>query len=257
MTTDLVTMDLSQIVVEKGYIKFDDYERIRQEALKLAQNIEQVEVNEENVQFSKKMLAAVNKRLKEMDTKRIAVKKEMLKPYENFESQVKEITAIVKHAEILVREQVRNLEEKERDEKRLLIKEIFNKRIKQYDFGEWFTFDMFLQSKHLNKTTSMTVVESDMVEWLEKIHADLAAIELLPNKLDVFTEYINVRDLSKAIHIVKQREDVKKEVEKVVKPKPKNTVEKWCITVNERDALTLEMFMKHMKINYKIEKVEL
>lgn len=254
---ELMAFNPSNIVVKPGSVLFKDYETIKNQATILAAHMEAVEVTEENIKHNKKLLAQVNKVIKEIDSGRIEIKKQMLASYEQFENEVKEITRIVKQADNTIRQQIRTLEEIERDEKREVIRELFNKRIKQYDFEKWFTFEHFLQSKHLNKTTSMTSIENDMVEWLEKIHTDLAAIELLPNKLDVFTEYVNIRDLSKAIHIVKQREDLKKEAQKVVKPKPKNTVEKWSITVNERDALTLEMFMKHMNIKYKIEKVEL
>ena len=44
--------------------------------------IKAVEVNEENIKESKKLLAAVNKRLKELEDKRISVKKMMLEPYQ-------------------------------------------------------------------------------------------------------------------------------------------------------------------------------
>ena len=256
---ELVVFNGSEITVQPGVVQFTEYERLKTEALELAANIEQVEVNEENIQVSKKMLAAVNKRLKEMETKRIAVKKEMLKPYETFEQQVKDIVSIVKNAENMVRDQVRDLEEKEREEKRIVIKDLFNKRMKQYSFGETFTFEQFLKPKHLNKTTSIVSVESDMVEWLEKIEADLTAIKTLSNSEEVFAEYVDTKDLSVAIRIVKEREERKKQAEKVVKPvkneKPKE--HKWCITVSEKDALTLEMFMNLQGIKYKIEKVEL
>lgn len=255
MTNELMTIDTSQIIVRSGVIQFDDYERIRKEALDLAEQIEQVEVTEENTQVSKKMIAAVNRRVKELEAERIRIKKEMLRPYEDFEAQVKDIVSIVKDAENLVRDQVREMEEKERDEKRKTIEGIFNKRIKQYSFKDTFTFEQFLKSKHLNKSMSLTSVESEMVDWLEGIETDLTAIKALPNSEEVFAEYLITKDLSMAIRIVNEREERKKQAEAVVKP-VKTTVEyEYQFTVSEKNALALEMFLQLKEIEYKMIKV--
>ena len=65
--------------------------RVKQQALQLAENLQSVEVNEDNLKQSKKLLAAVNRRKKELDDERIRIKKVMLEPYQEFEEQVKEI----------------------------------------------------------------------------------------------------------------------------------------------------------------------
>src|SRR4051794_7228445 len=116
MENELV-VDIEKIVVKQGSIQFNDYENVKQQAIKLAEEIKTVEVTEDNIKQSKKLLAAVNKRLKELDDKRISIKKVMLEPYQLFEEQVKEIAAIVKDADQDVREQVKYLEEFERLEK--------------------------------------------------------------------------------------------------------------------------------------------
>lgn len=251
-----LTTDLSQIVVQQGVVTFNDYERLRNEALELAQQIEQVEVTDENIQVSKKMLAAVNKRVKEMEDKRILIKKEMMKPYNHFESQVKEIVNIVKTADNLVRNQVRELEEKERIEKRSKIAEIFEKRMKHYSFGEMFGFDDFIKPQHLNKSVSLKSVESEMVEWLEKKDADLKVIKTLPNADYVLTEYIDTKDLTVAIQIVNQREERKKQVEQVVKPVKQSVETVFIISLSdEKDFKLVELFMQQNNIKFNVEKV--
>ena len=253
---DLIPFSESSVLVKTGSIEFRDYELIKEQAQKLAEHVEEIEVTEDNIKTSKKLVSEMNKVVKDIDSHRIAIKKQMLESYNDFESQVRDITNIAKRAENAVRSQIRTLEEKERDEKLEVIKDIFDKRIKQYDFEDQFYFTDFIKPKHLNKSTSLTSVETEMVNWLESIHKDIETIKLLDDGVEVLTEYFYIKDFTKAVQNVKQREEQRKQAEKVVKPKLKNTVEKWCITVNERDALTLEMFMKHMKINYKIEKVE-
>src|SRR5690625_3969254 len=208
----LMIFDHDQINVQKGIVEFNGFEKLKQEALQLSEQIQQVEVTDENIQSSKKLLAAVNKRVKEMEDRRISIKKEMLEPYNEFERQVKEIVNIVKDADNLVREQVRGLEEQERMEKREKIKEIFDKRIKQYTFSEVFTFDHFITPKHLNKSSSIKSVESEMVDLLEKKESDMKVIDNLPNRHDVLMEYIDTKDLSVAINIVNDREAWKKQI---------------------------------------------
>jgi hypothetical protein len=257
MSQELMTIDINQIVVKPGTIVFNEFDSLKAQATDLATQIHQVEVTEDNVQYSKKMLAAVNKRLKEMEDKRISIKKEILSPYNEFEKQVKEIVNIVKDADNLVRDQVRELEEQEREEKRNNIAEIFAKRIKHYVFKDVFGFDDFVRTTHLNKSTSLKLVESEMVEWLEKKDADLKVINSLPNAEEVMTEYHDTKDLTVAINIVNDRAARKKQMEQLVKPKVNTVGQTFIITLSdEKDSKLVEMFMNQNKIQYKIEKVE-
>lgn len=257
MTNELLNVNIEQIVVRPGIVEFNEYETLKEQASLLAEQIQQVEVTDENIQHSKKLLAAVNKRVKEMEDKRISIKKEILEPYNAFESQVKEIVTIVKNADNLVRTQVKELEEQEREAKKATIAEIFEKRMKHYSFGEMFKFENFLKPTHLNKSTSMKSIETDMVNWLEKIDGDLRVIDSLPNRENVLAEYFDTKDLSVAINIVNDREQRKQQIAETVKPVKKEVSNSFNITVyDKKDLDMLEMFMQLQSINYKIEKVE-
>ena len=110
--------NLINVEVEKGSIKFPAYETLKEQALEVARIVSETDVTQENVKESKKMLANVNKSVKELESRRIAVKKAILEPYTEFEKQIKEIVAIVKDADEIVRIQVKDLEEVERSDKR-------------------------------------------------------------------------------------------------------------------------------------------
>lgn len=252
-----LSINISQIVVKPGQVLFNDFETVKNQALTLSEYIAQVEVTEENVQTSKKMLAAVNNRIKEMEDRRIAIKKEILEPYNVFEKQVKEIVNIVKEADGTVRSQVKSLEEKEREQKQETIREIFEKRIKQYEFGELFGFDSFISSKHLNKSTSINSVEMEMVKWLEKIETDLNVINTLPNRDKILAEYLDTKDVSIAIRIVNEYEERMKKIAQQAKPvvkEPSKTT--FTVTLfDEKDLLLVEMFMQQHNIKNKIDKV--
>lgn len=255
MTTELA-FNIQKITVTPGLIEFKEFDRLKEQALQLADNIGQVDVTEENIQVSKKMLAAVNTKLKEMESRRISIKKEILEPYDTFEQQVKEIVTIVKDADNLVRDQVRTLEECERDAKRDKVAVIFGKRIPSYSFGGVFTFDNFIKPSHLNKSTSMKNIEKEMVEWLEKIDSDLRVIKTLPDSGSVLVEYYDTKDLTTAINIVNDREERKKQLAQF-KPKPTATgTHSFVITIDDtKDFKLVEMFMQNNNIKYKSEKV--
>lgn len=255
MTTELA-FNIQQIVVKPGLIEFNEFESLKEQALELAENINQVEVSDENIQTSKKLLAAVNKKVKELEDKRISIKKEILSPYEAFESQVKEIVTIVKTADEIVRNQVRIIEERERVEKQTALETIFNKRIAHYSFSNIFGFNDFVTSKHLNKSTSIKSIETEMVEWLQKKDADLKVIHSLPNSESVLAEYQDTKDVSVAINIVNDREERKKQLAQF-KPKPSTPVSQtFVITLeDEKDFKLVEMFMQSNNIKYKSEKV--
>ncbi|HFQ5695893.1 TPA: DUF1351 domain-containing protein [Listeria monocytogenes] len=243
-------------VVTQGSILFPAYKKIKSDSLLLAQQIENIEVTEENVKQSKKLLAAVNKEVKNLESERILIKKEMLEPYNEFEKQVKEIVSIVKTADEMVRQQVTQIEEEEREDKKLVLKRLFEKRIRMYDFKTYFTFDDFLENRHLNKSLSINKIESEMVEWLTKIETELKVIETMPYADEIIAEYKETKDLAVSAQIVSDRhkaQEVIKEAKNDIKDNQLHS--KITFTLfDEKDVKLVEMFMQQNKI--KFEKVE-
>lgn len=213
---DQLTLDVNQIDVSPGSITFNDFDTIKQEAIELSKHIEAVEVDDENVKESKRMLAAVNKRVKELEDKRISIKKQMLAPYQEFESQVKTIVSIVKDADAMVRDKVKQLEEEEREGKRQQIETLWDARIGQYEFGDLFSFEDFLRPKHLNKSTSMNTVEKEMVDWLEQRDQDIKFIKNQEQMDEILAEYQQTQDLSAAANAVQERNNRQQQVKQSV-----------------------------------------
>jgi|SRR4051794_1585191 hypothetical protein len=245
-------LDVQQIVVVQGSVEFSEYESIFQQAQKLAEQIEKVEVNEENLKESKKLLAAINKRVKELEEKRINVKKVMLEPYQLFEDQVKNIVAVVKNADNEVRQQIRRLEEIERNEKEELLENIFYKRKKMYSLGDLIEFDDFLLPRHLNKTVSIESVEKEMIDFLEKTEKDYQVILSLDEPEKIVSVYILTFDLGQAIsHVTeqRQREEYIEASGTIKKVDPKETVFQ-IMVYEEKDFKLLQLFMDQNKIKY-------
>lgn len=250
-----IKLDVQQIVVVQGSIEFNEYEYIKKQAVSLSERIKSVEVSEENIKESKKLLAAVNKRLKELEDRRISVKKMMLVPYEAFEEQVKEIVSIVKDADSVVRNQVKYLEEFERLEKEDEIKKLFEKRKKQYRaLHKVVDFQRFLQPKHLNKTASITATEKEMVEWFEKINNDIQAIQAMNNAQEVLSVYIGAYDLAKAISQVNDRERTREAAEASGVLDKAEVAKNYLFTVyGEKDFTLIKMFMEQHEIKFDVK----
>ena len=258
MENELLKVDIEGIQIVQGLVNFNDYERIKKEAEDLAEQIKTVDVNEENVKASKKLLAVVNKRLKELEDTRIGIKKTMLEPYQLFEEQVKEVVGIVKEADVEVREQVKLLEEFDRIEKEDAIKEIWEKRIVRYSLGSLIPFEDFASPKHFNKTTSIDSVEKEMVEFLERTQKDINVIKAMDNSKEIISAYLGRYDLAEAIGIVTEQFARSKEIEKKAKALEKASAkeeEKQIFTFkifDEKDLKLVEMFMKQNKISYEV-----
>jgi hypothetical protein len=250
-----LTIKTEQIKVIQGSIDFPEYKNIKKQALQLAEDIKTVEVNDENLKQSKKLLAAVNKRCKELDDERIRIKKMMLEPYQDFEDQVKEIVNIVKDADATVRQQVKNLEEMERQEKKDALLDIFNQRKALYTLGDLIPFNDFLQPKHLNKTASIEKVEEEMVAFLERTEKDVKVLQKMPDLQAHVAAYLKSYDLADAMNQVQGENERRQQIEaSKAAAKVKKEVQAFQFTIfSSKDKMLVEMFMKQNEIKFEMK----
>jgi hypothetical protein len=240
-----------EIMVTQGKVIFTDYESIKEEAIQLSEHIKTIQVNEENVKQSKKLIAAINKRVKEFDDRRITIKKLILHPYDQFADKVNEIVGIVRAADEIVKQQIKDLEEGERADKEFILYSLFQRRMASYSFKDLFDFEHWLQPKHLNKTTSIANAEKDMVDFLEGIAADLEVIEKLDNGKDVLQFYIDTKDLSAAMKLVQKQDERKRHIEQSQALEIDKGANIFYFKVyHEKDFKLIEMFMKNNNIDF-------
>lgn len=254
MENELLNLNLEQIMVQQGKVDFPFFNTLRAQASELAAYINEVEVTEENVKESKKLLAAVNKAVKELEDRRIKIKRLMLEPYDLFEKQVKEITGIVKEADEVVRQQVRQLEETEREKKRQLLWKCFEIRKKLYTLGDLITFEDFIQPKHLNKTQSIEATENEMVDFLEKTERDVKVLQKLPDVQAHLNAYLETYDLALAMTKVRQDNERREQINASKAANDAAAVFTKTFTVfDEKDFLLVEMYMKNNRIKFREE----
>ena len=251
---NLVINENAMIEYKVGEIRFDGYKILKERATKFANKLKETVVTEESVKESKKVLAEVNKDIKKLEDKRLFIKKQILEPYNDFEIKVKEIVGIVKEADNIVRSQVRELEERERENKRNILKELFDNKLKHYDFQELIWFDNFFEQRMANKTTSVDKVEEEMSNWLEQRKMDMSVIENLDyDKTLLIKEYIKSFNLSQAIQTLKNDREREEKIKQVVS-KNKEIEKIYIITIkNEKDAKLAQMLLNENKIEYNME----
>ena len=261
MSNEIIIPQHYEIITSSGTIEFVGYEDIKASVTNLAEHVQNMEVTDENVKESKKLLAEVNKAMGSINKARIEAKNELLAPYVTIENQVKEIEEILKIPTSVVRSQISELDEKERDAKFEKLKEIFLKRSKSYKFPEFINFDSFVTNQHLNKSTSIKKVEEEMVTFLESTKSDIAVINSMDNSESILEEYTSSLNLAQAITTVKtrlEREETirahKAEIDakKKVKPEPVERVVSFIVT-GDKDIQLAQMILEKADISFTTE----
>ena len=233
------------VILTKPTIRFLDFEKLKNEALQVAKKIDEIELTDENIKEVKKILATVNKSVKELNDRRIIIKKEILEPYERFADQIKQIESIVKTSDEAIRNQVRELEERERQDKKAKIEEIWKKRIRLYNLSKIFEFEDWIENKHLNKSEAMKKVEQDMVNFLEQTERDLQVLSTMDNSDQLIDQYKQTRDVALSIQLMREEkeriEQQQKLLEKVVVQKEKDFA---FIVTGDKDKKMVELLLK-------------
>ena len=135
---------------------------------------------------AKKDRAALNKLAQAIDAKRKEMKALYLHPYEAFEAQAKELTAMVKEQSAAIDTQVKAYEERRREEKLEKIKaELYTPMID--GLGDLVPYEKLHDPRWLNVSCSVSTIGTEMAQKIERIVAGLDAIDRL-NLDDALTE---------------------------------------------------------------------
>lgn len=249
-------IQVNAVVQQQPVIVFKDYSKLLSEATLIAEKLNEMEVNEDNIKEQKKLLAKVNKTVKELNSRRIAIKKEILEPYEMFNSQVKEIESVIKEADTRLRNQAREIEEAERVEKKKRIHEIWDLRMQQYDLAKMIEFEDWIQQSHLNKSMSMNKVEDEMVIFLEAVEKDLGVINDMDNSKEIMTEYLNTLSIAEAIEIVNSRIKAQEKQAEMLEKIGVETDKKYMfILKSEKDMRFAKMLLNENEIKFEIKEI--
>lgn len=155
-------------------IKFN-YEDIKKWVTEKAKEYKSVVYTEETITAAKTDRATLNKVAKAINDEKIRIKKEVLKPFEDFENKCKELQGIITDASNSIDVQVKAFEEKEQNEKREQIKAVFDVYIG--DYKDLIIFDTIFNPRWLNKTYTMKKIEEEINHLIVKTSDDMKVLE--------------------------------------------------------------------------------
>lgn len=190
-----------------------NYEELKRELTEKVSMYETLVYTEENIKDAKNDRANLNKLKKALNDERIRREKEYMQPFNEFKAQINEIISIIDKPCMVIDTQVKAFEEKQKQEKKTAIEELFV----TIGFQDFITLEKIFDDKWLNASVSMKSIESQMKDILYKVGNDILTLSKLPEFGFEATEvYKSSLDINKAIseaQIMSQIAKVKAEKE--------------------------------------------
>ena len=204
----------------------DNIMEAKEYALRLKEYYSTLVFTEEQLSEAKNERAGINKVVKKIADYRKNIVEEFKKPINLFETTAKETERILKETADFVDIQVKNFENKEKEEKRKQIEISFNQLVEE--LKEVITLDKIFDAKWLNKTVKLATIEEEITNKLDNIRNGLKAIEELNSEfvLEIKNTFLQDFDLSKAIFKNTQLLEQKQALTKVEEKKEEITQEK-------------------------------
>ncbi len=209
--------ELQILVKQQPGVISTNFEEIKAELSAQMEIYKELEVTEDNKPERKKDIATLRKIAKAVNDKKVEVKNEFMKPYTAFEENVKQLIEIINEPIVVLDNQVKEFEEKQRIQKQEMIKAIYLEMIVDYPdiMQDEIGLTSIYDSKWENISVSIKAVKDDMASRLNKIRDDIALINSMASDktLDALKGYIVDLDLNKAMSMITRYEQQKKEIQ--------------------------------------------
>ena len=171
---------------------------------------------------AKKTVAELRKLKKQINDKRIEVKKLYMQPYTDFEAKVKELDKLINEPIAYISEQIDAFEQKRIEEKRELINEIYLELVSEReDIAGYAELNRVYDSKWENASTSKKTIQEAIISYLDSVDNDIAAIKSMESEYEAkaLMRYKETGVLSDALLTIRQWEKQKEEILKAEEEK--------------------------------------
>lgn len=168
---------------------------------------------DETTDIAKRKRAALRKLKTQMDDERKKVKNAWMAPYTEFEAQVKELLELVDKSVTAIDKQVKEYEEKKKQDKLETCKKIYSEEIG--NMAEILPFERIYNSKWLNTTTTLKSVREDISDIVERTRTQIETIKMMNSDAveKALEIYHNTLDMTQAVAHINRYEATKREVE--------------------------------------------
>lgn len=155
-------------------IKFN-YEELKNILTQKVETYKNMVYTEENIKEAKTDRASLNKLSRAINDEKIRIKNIVLAPYTDFENKCKELIEIVNTATENVDTQIKAFEKAQSDEKEKQILMFWIENAGEYQ--ELIDVDLIFNKQWLNKSYSMSKIETDIKHIIEKTKLDMGTID--------------------------------------------------------------------------------
>lgn len=201
---------------EDGFIQAIEFnfEELKTELSKNLEKYKNLTFTEETIKEAKETKANLNKFKEAIETRRKEIKKLCLKPYEDFEAKVKELTGLIDEPIKAIGTQLQTFEDQRITAKRADIQDFYNTVIG--DLADILPLDRIFNQKWLNATYKMTAIQNEIIETIGKVNGNLNVIidlKLDPDmELQVKDKYLQTLDFGLAMAEKTRLENFKKAI---------------------------------------------
>lgn len=233
-----------------------NFTELKENILAIAEAYKDLAVTEDNIPERKKDVATLRKVVKAVEDKRKEVKKEHMKPYLAFESEIKEVEALVDDVINPINDAIKQVEDEAKLAKLEKCKELYEQQVPM-EYREYIPMESVMSDKWLNKTTSEKDIIYDISEKITSLKQDLNTLESLgiPEEIKEKTYRLyKQHGLAFAVQAVSNYKELKVQAqtqvvkEQPVQEKPVENPSMVRITVYAQDAETVEQYCDAMNI---------
>lgn len=186
---------------EEGFLQRIDWNKDELEAnvRSIVSAYQGLVYTEDTVSDAKNDRATLRKLLNEIEDRRKLVKKKCMEPYEAFENDLKDVTAVIKEQISIIDGQVKEYENNVKEEKKARLRSVYDEAIGE--LAEILSFERVFEEQYLNVSFKENKAASEIREKIERVKTDLAAIDALDSKykLNAKDVYVRTLDMSKAM----------------------------------------------------------
>ena len=183
----------------------------------LTENLEKYKtlvVTEDAISAAKADRAKLRKLADTINQHKIAIKKDYMTPYTEFEYKIKELISLIDEATQNIDGQVKSFETLAKEEKRAALEKFFAENAEET--AEVLTLEKIFNQKWLNATYSLDTAEADIISAIKKARTDLDLIRKTGGKYTaaMIEDYAQYRDMTSAMNkklILEMREKLEEE----------------------------------------------
>jgi hypothetical protein len=164
---------------------------------------------EDQIKSAKTDRANLNKLKKALNDERIRQEKEYMKPFNDFKTKINELIGIIDKPVQLIDGQIKNYEEKQKEEKLQEIKELY----KNTAHPEWLDFETVFDGneKWLNASVKIGAIEKEIWDFIDKVEDGMQTLSQLPEySFEAMETYKKTLNLNIAISKANELSDMAK-----------------------------------------------